>query len=50
MDISVRLFGLGSWQILVPQALMGVASVGVLYAAVRRLFGPGAALLGGLPG
>ncbi|MFF1452251.1 ArnT family glycosyltransferase [Streptomyces sp. NPDC058274] len=47
MDISVRLFGLGSWQILAPEALMGVASVGVLYAAVRRLYGPAAGLLAG---
>ncbi|KOU99224.1 glycosyl transferase [Streptomyces sp. XY511] len=47
MMLSVRLFGLGSWQILVPQALMGVATTGVLYASVRRQFGPGAALLSG---
>ncbi|MCX4800549.1 glycosyltransferase family 39 protein [Streptomyces sp. NBC_01214] len=47
MMLSVRLFGLGSWQILVPQALMGVATTGVLYAAVRRQFGPGAGLLSG---
>ncbi|WP_030762776.1 ArnT family glycosyltransferase [Streptomyces sp. NRRL F-2664] len=47
MMLSVRLFGLGSWQILVPQALMGVATTAVLYAAVRRQFGAGAALLSG---
>ncbi|MBM9505811.1 ArnT family glycosyltransferase [Actinacidiphila acididurans] len=47
MALSVRLFGLGSWQILVPEALMGVAAVGVLYAAVRRRSGPGAGLLAG---
>lgn len=47
MMLSVRLFGLGSWQILAPQALMGVATTAVLYAAVRRQFGPGAALLSG---
>ncbi|HEX2857731.1 MAG TPA: glycosyltransferase family 39 protein, partial [Propionibacteriaceae bacterium] len=39
MGLSVRLFGLSSWSILVPEALMGVASVGVLYAAVRRSLG-----------
>jgi 4-amino-4-deoxy-L-arabinose transferase-like glycosyltransferase len=43
----VRLFGLNSWSILAPQALMGVAAVAVLYAAVRRVSGPGAALLAG---
>jgi 4-amino-4-deoxy-L-arabinose transferase-like glycosyltransferase len=36
MSLSVRLFGLSSWAMLVPQALMGVASVGLLYATVRR--------------
>ena len=34
--LSVRIFGLSSWSVLVPQALMGVASVGLLYAAVKR--------------
>ncbi|MGW5848027.1 ArnT family glycosyltransferase [Streptomyces sp. NPDC055254] len=47
MMLSVRLFGLGAWQILVPQALMGVATTAVLYGSVRRQFGPGAALLSG---
>ena len=36
MSLSVRIFGLSSWAMLVPQALMGVASVGLLYATVRR--------------
>lgn len=36
MALSVRIFGLSSWSILVPEALLGVASVGVLYATVRR--------------
>ena len=30
MAASVRLFGLSSWSILVPQALMGVATVGIV--------------------
>ncbi len=47
MALSVRLFGLGGWQILVPQALMGVAAVAVLFASVRRLYGPAAGLLAG---
>ncbi|MCB5910819.1 ArnT family glycosyltransferase [Streptomyces pinistramenti] len=47
MALSVRLFGLSSWAVLVPEALMGVATVGVLYAAVRRRFGAGAGLLAG---
>src|SRR6478735_5252268 len=36
MALSVRVFGLSSWSILVPQAVMGVASVGLLHATVRR--------------
>ena len=40
MDISVRLFGLNPWSVLVPQALEGVAAVALLYAAVRRVSGP----------
>jgi 4-amino-4-deoxy-L-arabinose transferase-like glycosyltransferase len=47
MDISVRLFGLSPWSVLVPQALEGVGAVALLYAAVRRAAGPGAALLAG---
>jgi 4-amino-4-deoxy-L-arabinose transferase-like glycosyltransferase len=48
MALSVRLFGLNSWAILVPQALMGVATVGVVYATVRRAFTPGAGLTAGV--
>ena len=47
MDISVRIFGSNSWSILVPQALEGVAAVAVLYAAVRRVSTPTAALIAG---
>src|SRR3954447_16309081 len=37
--LSVRVFGFGSWAILVPQALMGVASVWLVYDLVARRFG-----------
>ena len=47
MSLSVRLFGLSSWSVLVPQALMGVGSVWLLYATVRRTSGPAAGLLAG---
>ena len=40
MGLSARLFGFNAWSMLLPQALMGVAAVGVLYAAVRRVAGP----------
>jgi 4-amino-4-deoxy-L-arabinose transferase-like glycosyltransferase len=48
MGLSVRLFGLDSWALLVPQALMGVATVALVVAAVRRTTGrPGPALFAG---
>jgi 4-amino-4-deoxy-L-arabinose transferase-like glycosyltransferase len=34
--LSVRLFGMSSLSVLAPQAVMGVATVAVLFAAVRR--------------
>lgn len=37
--ISVRIIGFNSWGVLLPQAIEGVATVGVLYVAVRRSFG-----------
>ncbi|MEJ2860887.1 ArnT family glycosyltransferase [Actinomycetospora flava] len=48
MGLSARLFGVNAWAILVPQALMGVASVGLLHATVRRWAGPAAGLVAGL--
>jgi 4-amino-4-deoxy-L-arabinose transferase-like glycosyltransferase len=47
MEVSARIFGLSSWSLLVPQAVEGVAAVGVLYLAVRRAAGAGAGLLAG---
>jgi 4-amino-4-deoxy-L-arabinose transferase-like glycosyltransferase len=48
MELSGRIFGFSQWSMLAPQALEGVASVGLLYAAVRRWFGPAAGLVAGL--
>ncbi|WP_416973670.1 glycosyltransferase family 39 protein [Streptomyces sp. 4F14] len=47
MALSVRIFGLNSWAILVPEVLMGVGTVAVVYAAVRRRFSPAAGLIAG---
>ncbi len=47
MGLSARLFGFGPLAMLVPQALMGVGSVALLYGAVRRSSGPIAGLLAG---
>ena len=47
MEISTRIFGFSSLSMLAPQALEGVASVGILYAAVSRRFGPASELIAG---
>ncbi len=47
MEISARIFGVNSWSILVPQALEGVATVGLVYLSVRRWFSAQAAILAG---
>ena len=47
MDLSARIFGVNAWSILVPQALEGVAAVGLLYATVRRYAGAAAGLIAG---
>ncbi|WP_037344676.1 ArnT family glycosyltransferase [Sciscionella sediminilitoris] len=48
MVLSARILGFSSLSLLLPQALAGVAAVGLLYATVRRWSGPGAGLLAGL--
>jgi len=45
MELSARVLGLNYWSVLLPQAAEGVASVAVLYAAVRRWSGPAAGLI-----
>jgi 4-amino-4-deoxy-L-arabinose transferase-like glycosyltransferase len=47
MELTARIFGLNSWSLLVPQALEGVATAGVLYTTVRRWFGPAAGIIAG---
>ncbi|MFD6070080.1 ArnT family glycosyltransferase [Amycolatopsis lurida] len=42
-----RVFGFSSFTVLAPQALMGVASVGLLYLTVKRTSGPVAGLFAG---
>ena len=46
--LSVRVFGFHSLSILVPQALMGVATVALAYDLVRRRFGRRAGFVAGL--
>ncbi len=47
MEISGRIFGFSQWSMLAPQALEGVGSVLLLYAAIKRWFGPPAGLIAG---
>ncbi|MDD7836015.1 glycosyltransferase family 39 protein [Paenarthrobacter sp. AB444] len=42
-----RIFGFSPTSMLVPEALMGVAAVGLLYLTVKRVSGPAAGLLAG---
>lgn len=48
MSLSVRIFGLNSWSLLLPQALMGVLSVYLLYRMVQKRIDPVTGLLAGL--
>jgi 4-amino-4-deoxy-L-arabinose transferase-like glycosyltransferase len=48
MGLSVRMFGLSSWSILLPEAICGVAMIAVLYAVVRRYHGAAAGTLAAL--
>ncbi|HEX3714879.1 MAG TPA: glycosyltransferase family 39 protein [Trebonia sp.] len=47
-ELSARIFGFNSWSLLAPQAVEGVLSVWLLFAAVRRWFGPAAGLIAGV--
>jgi 4-amino-4-deoxy-L-arabinose transferase-like glycosyltransferase len=46
--LSVRAFGFSSWSLLVPQALMGIATVGLVYDMALRRFGRAAGFAAGL--
>ena len=47
MVLSARIFGFSSFSLLLPQALMGVGTVAVTYAAVKRFSGHAAGLIAG---
>ncbi|MDT5012592.1 MAG: hypothetical protein QOH57_4209 [Mycobacterium sp.] len=47
MVLSARIFGFSAWSMLLPQALMGVGTVGLVHATVKRCNGAGAALIAG---
>jgi 4-amino-4-deoxy-L-arabinose transferase-like glycosyltransferase len=45
MGLSARIFGFSSLSMLLPEALCTIAAVGLLFATVRRVFGPAAGIL-----
>ncbi|MEE4022001.1 glycosyltransferase family 39 protein [Gordonia sp. PKS22-38] len=47
-SLSVRIFGLNSWSVLVPEVLMGVASVALLYLITKKYFGHWPGILAGV--
>lgn len=46
--ISAKIFGFSGWSIVLPQALAGVISVGLVYYLVKRSFGTAAGLISAL--
>jgi 4-amino-4-deoxy-L-arabinose transferase-like glycosyltransferase len=48
MGLSVRVLGLSPFAVLLPQALAGVGAALILWATVRRSFGPAAAVIAGV--
>jgi 4-amino-4-deoxy-L-arabinose transferase-like glycosyltransferase len=48
MGLSARVFGFSSFSMLLPSALAGVATVALVYASVKRLFGSRSALIAGV--
>lgn len=48
MGLSSRIFGFGSFSMLLPQAICTIASVGILYSTVKRLSGHTAGIIAAL--
>lgn len=48
MALSVRIFGLNSFAILLPQALLGVATTYLIYAVTRRYWGNWTGIIAGV--
>jgi 4-amino-4-deoxy-L-arabinose transferase-like glycosyltransferase len=48
MELTARIFGFGTWSLLLPQVVIGVATVALLFSVVRRVFGPVAGVIAAL--
>ncbi|MER5515947.1 glycosyltransferase family 39 protein [Streptomyces sp. NPDC002763] len=48
MSLSCRIFGFGTWQMMVPQVAAGLGTIWILHANVKRIWGYGAATVAAL--
>jgi 4-amino-4-deoxy-L-arabinose transferase-like glycosyltransferase len=48
MSLSCRVFGFGTWQMMLPQVAAGLGTIWILHAHVKRIWGHGAAAVAAL--
>ncbi|MFH8799410.1 glycosyltransferase family 39 protein [Streptomyces sp. NPDC017936] len=48
MGLSCRVFGFGTWQMMLPMVLVALATIWILHASVKRVWGHGAAAVAAL--
>ncbi|MGX1561934.1 ArnT family glycosyltransferase [Streptomyces sp. NPDC055506] len=48
MGLSCRLFGYGTWQMMLPMVLVALATIWIVHASVKRVWGHGAATVAAL--
>ncbi|MHC3470418.1 ArnT family glycosyltransferase [Streptomyces sp. 7R007] len=48
MSLSCRIFGFGTWQMMLPQILAALATIWILHSTVKRVWGHGAAAVAAL--
>ncbi|MEV6051246.1 glycosyltransferase family 39 protein [Streptomyces sp. NPDC052107] len=48
MSLSCRIFGFGTWQMMLPEVVAGLATIWILHSSVKRTFGHAAAAVAAL--
>lgn len=48
MGLSARVFGFGTWQMMLPEVLAGLGTIWILHSSVKRVFGHTAAAIAAL--
>lgn len=48
MSLSCRIFGFGTWQMMLPQVAAGLGSIWILHSSVKRVWGHAAAIIAAL--